>query len=164
MEFMLASPNWRPHLVAAVAVLCSENRERYSDNIWEAFDSGSWVAPQLAVALSYCDRDFVVNAKNRILNGCPVMPPYGLSPVERHSATGPAGSAARSGKNMSSLIEMLTMLETEDDWLSSLRQEPKLKKVLSADIDDSAGLTQSWMTGIRQSLIPLEIKLELKNN
>lgn len=42
--------NWRAHLVAALALLCIDDvPEQLIDEVWAAFDDGSWVTPQLAV-------------------------------------------------------------------------------------------------------------------
>ncbi len=55
---LLSDPNWRPHLVACVALIY-EPREAVLPALWQAFDEGSWVAPQLAVAGYFSDAKFV---------------------------------------------------------------------------------------------------------
>lgn len=157
IRLMLADVNWRPHLVACVAALTSPDRNEYAGLMWAAIDAGSWVAPQLAVTLSFCDSDFVENAKQRILEGCPVSPPSGLSMIERHSFTGPAGTPARSGKNMASLIEVLSSVDGDSDWVSSVRTESGTRKLLKEDFDNSAEIARSWLKKIRTTLEPLGV-------
>lgn len=159
IRLMLAEVNWRRHLVAAVAVLNLPDRTGYADPVWASFDAGSWVAPQLAVTLSFCDPDFEENAARRIFAGCPVSLRSGLSALERHSATGPGGARRRSGKNMACLIEMLTIIEAEADWLSMVRAKPTIKEVLAKDVDNSDRIARGWMIRIRENLEPLGVEL-----
>src|SRR6266446_2089749 len=54
---LLDEENWRPHLVAAVALsVLGYNRVAFT-KLWNAFDAGSWVTPQLAVVAYLCDLD-----------------------------------------------------------------------------------------------------------
>src|SRR5277367_3696802 len=46
---LLDEGNWRPHLVAAVALSVLGYDCAAFTKLWAAFDAGSWVTPQLAV-------------------------------------------------------------------------------------------------------------------
>src|SRR5215472_11707362 len=74
VELMLQGRNWRPHVVGAVAALLSPNRPEYVSLLWQTFDYGSWVAPQLAVTLYLSDPDFRVQARQRIASRCQAAP------------------------------------------------------------------------------------------
>src|SRR5262245_47832834 len=50
---MLEQGNWRPHLVAATAVVLCGYQAEAVRLLWRQLDRGSWVAPQLAAALSF---------------------------------------------------------------------------------------------------------------
>jgi hypothetical protein len=52
---LLEGPNWRPHLVAAVAMLVVDGAPCCVDGLWGAVDTGSWVTPQLVVAAFLLD-------------------------------------------------------------------------------------------------------------
>ena len=160
VRLMLADVDWRPHLVACVAALTARDRSEYADPLWEAFDAGSWVAPQLAVTLSFCDPEFEESAKRRISARCPVSPSTGMNAVERHSATGPAGTAARSGKNMASLFEVLSIIQADANWLSAERSKAKVRKLLDEDFDNSAEIARHWMKSTRASLKTFGVGLE----
>jgi hypothetical protein len=110
VQLMLQDPNWRLHLVAAVATLLSSDRSNYAPALWAAFDAGSWVAPPLACTLYFVDPEFAPAARRRVVALCPVAAPTGLSAAERHSATGPAGLGQRSAKNLASLLRVLGRL------------------------------------------------------
>src|SRR5688572_24296551 len=56
---LLAEPNWRPHLVAAVAAIVSGFDAETANLLWRRLDRGSWVTPQIAAALFLVDPDFV---------------------------------------------------------------------------------------------------------
>jgi hypothetical protein len=58
-----------------VAIVLSRDRTALRPALWDGFDRGSWVAPQLGVVLRMGDPPFVANARQRILAGCPVNPP-----------------------------------------------------------------------------------------
>jgi hypothetical protein len=156
---MLEDVNWRPQIVACVAALLSRDRSAYVGPMWRTFDAGSWIAPQLAVVLSYCDPEFELNAKQRISAGCPVVPPAELDQAERHSATGPAGVAARSGKNMASLLAVLTATDTDTPWLWDVQTKRDTWELLDEDIDDSGKIARKWMNRVRDTLEPLGIDL-----
>src|SRR5579862_6862945 len=47
---LLRQPNWRPHVVAAVALSVLPYDAETGRELWAAFDAGSWVAPQLGAA------------------------------------------------------------------------------------------------------------------
>jgi hypothetical protein len=46
---LFAEVNWRPQLVGAVALLAGAGGDQTLSALWDAFDSGSWVSPQLVV-------------------------------------------------------------------------------------------------------------------
>ena len=156
----LAEPNWRPHLVAAVAAMVSEDRSAYVPDLWQAFDSGSWVAPQLAVALSNCDAMFEQQAKERLEACCPVEPPDFGSMAERHHAAGPAGKVYRSAKNAASLFAMLSIRGVDADWVSKIRDLPQMQELLNKDIDDSSELAQRWANRIASAIAATGINLD----
>src|SRR5215217_7637161 len=66
--------------------------------LWRAVDAGSWVLPQLVVCAHIVDSDFPSQCRDRMRAGAPVAPVPDLSPVERHSATGPGNARQRSAK------------------------------------------------------------------
>jgi hypothetical protein len=128
---LLNDPGWRLHLVGAIAVLLSDDRAAYSDALWSALDRGSWVAPQLAVVLSRCDPQFVVNAKERIVAGCPVTPvDYGLTEHESYVVMGPDGSFERSAKAIGALLEILNTISAEAEWADRVSRDPGLQRFL----------------------------------
>ncbi|HEY3356002.1 MAG TPA: hypothetical protein VGQ83_22305, partial [Polyangia bacterium] len=63
---LLDEANWRFHLVAAVAVVLGLRSPRLDAAVWEAFDRGSWVAPQLAATALIADADFAARARVRL--------------------------------------------------------------------------------------------------
>ena len=72
---LLCDGDWRKHLIAAVALVVSEHGKSTAliSELWTAFDTGSWVSPQLAVCLDLLDRDFESRARRHIEDGCPVV-------------------------------------------------------------------------------------------
>jgi hypothetical protein len=141
---LFEDPNWRPHLVGAVAMLLDDGPACCLASLWDAIDAGSWVTPQLVVSALFLDPDFKEAVRARIDNRCVVMPPSGLTPLERHSASGPAGIPARSAKLMASLLAVSAHVPSLSPWLAQVRQEPEVQDLLGADIDGSEAIADDW--------------------
>jgi hypothetical protein len=118
---LLDESNWRPHIVAAVAVAALRYDPQSMQQLWVAFDAGSWVAPQLAVAAYLRDPNFCELAKTRILTRCPLKSSRltSLRPLEHHLAAGPSGARPRSAKAAASLICLASRLAPTPDWLAA---------------------------------------------
>ncbi len=122
---LLDEPNWRFHIVAAVALSVLGYDEPTFIKLWAAFDPGSWVTPQLAVAAYLRDPNFSDNARARIESRCPVNTSrmISMSPPERHSSAGPAGVLQRSAKAAASLV-CLVSLKGQAEWLTAELSSP----------------------------------------
>lgn len=68
----LDDPNWRVHLVAAVAAILQGPDPETVRRLWHRFDAGSWVTPQLAATLFLVDSDLERQSRTRLEAGCPV--------------------------------------------------------------------------------------------
>src|SRR3954466_6713530 len=103
---LLADSNWRPHLVASVAVFALGFDSETVRLLWRRLDAGSWVTPQIGATLFAIDPGFLAQARSRLEAGCPVDTSdlISLSPAERHSAAGPAGAVHRSAKAAATLM------------------------------------------------------------
>jgi hypothetical protein len=64
IDDLLVRDAWRDHLVAATAAALGHLEEK-SSKLWECFDRGTWVSPQVAAALSAVDPNFVPHAAVR---------------------------------------------------------------------------------------------------
>lgn len=158
---LLSDPNWRPHLVGGAALICKPCEEALPA-LWQAFDGGSWVAPQLAVAAYFSDAKFTRHARSRIEAGCAVKPPEGLSAIERHSATGPDGTAGRSAKNMACLLDICARVAELSSWAEDFQRQPGVREMLAIDEanNNSAGIAENWLRKISQLCAGEGIALE----
>lgn len=128
---LLDEMNWRPHLVAAVAISAIDYQPRILAKLWDAFDAGSWVTPQLAVAAYLRDPDFSRQAAMRV------------SGVFESSLSNPL-----SAKAVNALIALLnlkgcsSMIKTEldDEGFVSWR---------ASDPDDGSGLAEDWLSSLQ---------------
>jgi len=112
--------------------------------LWRAIDAGSWVIPQLVVTALMVDRDFPIRLVERVESWCPVSVHLGLSPVERHSATGPANPIQRSAKLLGSLLSVGAVLPNLSSWIAGIREEPTAMDLLKQDRDDAPGIAAAW--------------------
>jgi hypothetical protein len=153
---MLQGRNWRPHLVASVAVLLSPDRVSYASALWRTFDYGSWVAPQLAVVLYLSDPEFGREARRRIVRRCPVTESWDLDSVLE--------GIVRS-KNIASLLRVVSLLPSETNWVASQLEQKDVQTLIEADSDACGEIVQSWLEGVRsefakfgRDLNPAELK------
>jgi hypothetical protein len=143
--------DWRPHLVGAVALTARPYNKQACSKLWEAFDAGSWVTPQLAVAAFLCDPTFSIQAGNRIRSRCPVNRSRLVEQpaLDRHISSGPAGISQRSAKAASSLVRLAGLLASRPEWLDDELASPDLTDLLATDIDHSAEIAQHWLDNLK---------------
>lgn len=145
---MLQDRNWRPHLVALVALHESRTASGIGD-CWRAFDRGSWVAPQIAAVLSLIDPDFDSNAVRRLREGCPLV----LDPADdfdsrvlEHVVRGPGRSGLRSSKNAASLYALFMKDHPGSVDGEELASDVELAALVLGDVDNSAERAIGWRT------------------
>jgi hypothetical protein len=133
---LLRAPDWRLHLIAAVAVLLSPVRDALYPALWDAVDSGSWVSPQLAVVLAICDPEFVDGAKQRILAGCPVVP-----------------------HTLAAFLHLVRTFPDEARWAETIVHTPEVAHVLQSDRDASGVLAARWAAALQERFADLGLSL-----
>jgi hypothetical protein len=139
LHALLGQVDWRPHLVAAVALLLVEDSRPFLADLWSAVRAGSWVSPQPAA---------------RETEGFVVRPPIGLTSAERHSATGPASVPQRSAKELSAFVALCDATSQGAAWAAHVRAEPELQRLIAADVDRGGDIATRWLARVRQILHP----------
>jgi hypothetical protein len=142
--------DWRPHLVGGLALLLMDDPSADVDNLWEAITRGSWVLPQLVVVAYLVDATFPARVRNLVENGCKVSPPSGLSPAERHSATGPGSAVQRSAKLAASLACVGRRVPSLSPWLDEVCTTPPFDALLAQDVDDAPGIAVRWLNALER--------------
>jgi hypothetical protein len=148
---LLTDKNWRPHLVAAAALIISGYDSESVRLAWRCLDTGSWVTPQLGVALFLVDPDFDDHCHSRLSAGCPIDVSVltSMSDVERHSASGPAGRVERSAKAAFTLLHLLQMKSAVPPWLEQTCTSEVLRTLLKEDIDQGGAIAEKWLRRIQ---------------
>jgi hypothetical protein len=154
LHALLGQIDWRPHLVAAVALLLVEDPRPFLADLWSAVRAGSWVSPQLLAVAAVRDPNFLTMAAARETEGFVVRPPIGLTPAERHSATGPASVPRRSAKELSALVALCDATSQGAAWAAHVRAEPELQRLIAADVDRGGDIATRWLASVRQILHP----------
>lgn len=152
IDRMLSDVNWRPHLVGCVAMLVAEESARLVPTAWLAVDSGSWVTPQLIACLAFADPCFPDEARTRLSSQWQVAVPEVDSDLQRHVATGPGGSNARSGKAMASLVAACSLHDELLETAEAARADVNVQAALSHDIDKSGDILQGWRQRVLEFL------------
>lgn len=145
IDALFDDPNWRPHLVGAIALVLDDTEHFAPTGLWRAVDAGSWVTPQLVVTAYFVDPEFPHRVIERIEALCPVSVPASLTPLERHSATGPANLKQRSAKLMSSLVFMGRRVPSLSTWLDAVCEDARIAELLAQDVDDTADICDEWL-------------------
>lgn len=148
---LLHDVNWRPHLVGAIALIVDQTLD--SNLLWDAIDRGSWVIPQLVVVAAHVDPRFRERIRERVDAQCPVAVPSGLSPVERHSATGPEGQTDRSAKMLASILAMSTEFPDLAEWRAHILEDDRARAMLAVDAswNNSDKIVLSWLGSLRSA-------------
>ena len=145
LDALFTHANWRPHLVGAIALILDSRRTMLPTALWRAVDSGSWVLPQLVVSAYFVDPNFPDRCRDRVRAGAPVVPVPNLSPLERHSATGPGNALNRSAKLLASLVTMGSRVPSLASWIDGECSRPEIAELLSGDVDDAPGICERWL-------------------
>jgi hypothetical protein len=126
--------------------------------LWDAFDAGSWVTPQKAVAAYLRDPDFSGQARTRVQARCPIdvsrLTTY--DPLERHLAFGRAGPLERSAKAASALIYLLNLFGPSD-WLKTELASPDLTALMAAGWDHASVIAKAWLESLKAILKSIAI-------
>lgn len=147
---LLADSNWCRHLVAAVAAILVKPDRDVVKSLWHRMDLGSWVSPQIGVALHIVDPDFEAESRRRLEAGCPldISELASMTALERHVVAGPAGSVERSAKNASTLLQLLKMKTPIPAWVQELADSGGIRMLVAMDTDASAVIAEKWFRRI----------------
>jgi hypothetical protein len=148
VDALFASPDWRPHLIGAAALILDAGRRLDPSSMWKAVDAGSWVTPQLVTTAYLVDPSFADRVRERIDAKCAVAVPSNLSPAERHRATGPATPEQRSAKLLASLVRIGMLAPSLTGWLRTAASRPELAALQAADRDKSGNIAENWLKNV----------------
>ena len=153
---LLADMNWRPHLIAAIAMALGSSSPKSVEKLWQTFDSGSWVSPQLAAVASITDKDFSNNAKKRIENSCPINSERLDSTdwLTRHTAAGPESVDGHSSKALAALVALCGQEEEFTQWFEALANRETIQQAIKKDDSDSGRIAIQWLQQL-DSLVKL---------
>jgi hypothetical protein len=146
---MFIQPDWRPHLVAAVALLADAATDEQINLLWDAISRPSWVSPQLAASASLIDPRFHERARLMIERRCLLIDErlIGIGALERHVALGPLPNELHSAKILSALM-VLCSLKGEPAWLLTLNSASDIRTILASDEDGGGEIAVQWITAI----------------
>lgn len=136
--------HWRPQLVGAVAMLTGLVNPEIFRALWIAFDSGSLVLPQLAVAAFQCDPYFEREARQRIEAGCP------LNTERLDSMFGGIHWVTHSNKMLASLVTLCQISSDPPPWLEQVLARENISALLQGDTDRAEQIGTYWYKGVKQ--------------
>jgi hypothetical protein len=148
VDALFASPDWRPHLLGAVALILDSGRRFDPSAMWKAIDAGSWATPQLVTTAYLIDPSFADRLRDRLDATCAVVIAPNLSAVERHRATGPATPEQRSAKMLASLVRIGMLAPALAGWLRTASSRPELAALQAADRDKAGNIAENWLKNV----------------
>jgi len=158
---LLKDEGWRLHLVGAAAMLLTNDQEHLClEELWNAFDRGSWVIPQLAVTALFSDKEFVKHARARIEARCSVAMPKGFYGIERHVATRAGGDYRTSCKALASLLAVVRHVPSQSEWIQSVSQDPEVRRMLKDDLDRADEIAERWLACALHQFAKLGVDLK----
>lgn len=141
---LFKSDNWRPQIMAAVAMLLGVNDTLTVKALWSAFDGGSPVSPQLAVTALYRDPAFEQEARKRIEAGCPLRI---IEPID--------GSAARRWVEPSwsvvalvALVQLCRQLPEATLWLDAALTSDPIRQKVNDPWHGNDQMALAWQEGV----------------
>jgi len=152
IEALLADVDWRPQLVAAVAIAIDPSTHIAIPSLWSALLGGTWVAPQLAAVLSIADRDFEEIAQRKIDGLCRIEGTRWLSIGGAPDQSGPGVVNHFSGKALSALIAMCELRPEWQFWLNPLVDRADVKDAVAKDFDGGGYIATRWLKSLQQML------------
>ena len=140
VQRLLADRNWRGHLIALTAAVVSPEPAQHASTLWGAFDRGSWVAPQLAVALLWADPSFLAEARRRIVGRCPIVDDDSFFHGDTRDV---------SAKNLASVLRVVASVPSETNWVASELRMHDVQDLLKSDRDSAGTIVESWLDQAR---------------
>lgn len=150
---MLRELNWRPQIVAAVAMLIKRNTTCLPE-LWSAIFRPCWTSPQLCAVASRLDPEFLLRSRAWFDDGCQMSIESALrmSPPERHSALGPSSIAQHASKVAASLASLCELDAPSEEWLTRALQQDRVKELIANDVDHVGEIAVRWRQGMDRLL------------
>ena len=141
--FLLESVDWRPHLVATLSFLALRPSERGGllPLFWGVLSRGTWVSPQILVALSVSDSEFKIKGERILVEGFKINYPR-LSPVDHHVSRGGTPSTVSERK----------IIAAVDFLLNGVVKD-------TADNDAGGSIAKNWKERLEELVAQNKFKL-----
>jgi hypothetical protein len=136
---LLASPNWRLHLIAAAGLLVRGPAPATLEALWDRIELGSWVVARLAATAFLLDERFAARAKSWIeaRYGPPSPPRGGVDGIWNVFAA----------QTATSLLALLKQLPETESWLAEWEARPNLAAVLE-ESGEAGGTALDWRDAV----------------
>jgi hypothetical protein len=145
---LLNSRNWRHQLVATIAIWYLDVNTELIFKLWNAFDRGSWVCPQIAAALFLKDKNFIEQAIERINNLCEIKD----EALKKRWQKAGIKKIPRYSKGLISLKVLCEQIPSLKPWLEKQFQSPDILEVIRPDSHHIGNLCLNWMKDIKTIL------------
>lgn len=140
---LLRQRDWRPHLVGISTVYFASIQSTATvpviEQMWDTFDKGSWVSPQVAAILSLVDEDFFDQALTRLDLVCEddEFDDETISTISK-----PVGALVGLMRNHGSMDERTALHKMMQDGPNALKIEQLI--VEDMELDRGGEISVSW--------------------
>lgn len=142
---LLTDRNWRTQIIGVVGSFAFEYQEQVISKMWELFDQGNWISPQIAVSLFLQDKDFIEKAVVRIDMMCKTENETVMEPCKMIDIKTIPGSV----KALISLLVLCRQVPSLEDWVNKKLISPEFKEnIINPNIEQINNLCMNWMKQI----------------
>ncbi|OOV16119.1 hypothetical protein [Flavobacterium sp. LM4] len=144
IKLILSHEDWRLHLIASMTLLTlrQTTRENLTPYFWERINKGSWVSPQIMVALSLTDIEFKEKSKKILSEGLKIN--YSdLPEIEHHVFRGGTPRNIAEKKIIASLDYLINDIVND-----------------THDNDAGGSICKSWKENLEQLILQNKFKLQ----
>ena len=138
---MLEGPNWRWHLIAAIACLTCSQGARRVPLLWGTMRRGTWVSPQIAATLSLLDVDFDEHARA-----------FAESYVDREDSQNDV-------KGFAAVLALLDGRPTSERWLGAMVTRREVQAILGSDEDSGGDRSRKWLSRLPKVFDEAQVSL-----
>ncbi len=139
---LLSDKNWRTQIIGVVGSFAIGLKEKVISKMWDLFDQGSWISPQIAVSLFLQDKDFFEKAVIRINSSYEIQ----NETVRESWKMSRIKTISMPTKGLTSLLVLCKQVPSLEDWADQKLASPEFKEItISHNIEQVSNLCLNWM-------------------
>jgi len=139
---LLSDKNWRTQIIGVIGSFAVEVNEQVISKMWNLFDQGNWISPQITVSLFFQDKDFIEKAILRINSFFEIQ----NKTAKEQCKISKTEKIFMSKNGLISLLVLCRQVSLLEDWTTERLMSLEFKKItVNSDIEQINNLCLNWM-------------------